>query len=75
MDDGVYLRRVKHPSPLLEDLARQVADQIGQKGRLHPSALAAAAAGAGVPFAYVLDELERRVRDGRDAEGLERGAW
>jgi hypothetical protein len=64
---GVYLRRVKNPSPLLEELARQVADLIGQQGRLRPGALAAAAALAGVPIAYVLDELERRTRAATEA--------
>jgi len=63
-DDGaVYLRRVKDPNPLCEQLARQVADAIGPQAVARPRALAAAAALAGVPIAYVLDELERRVRE------------
>lgn len=67
-DDGVYLRRVRDPNPMLQELARQVVDtidrwelEVGSPVRF--AAVAALAADAGVPLDYVLDERERRVRE------------
>jgi hypothetical protein len=65
--DRCYLRRVRESNPLQEELARQAVDAIerttapGTTARFY--ALAEAADEVGVPIAYVLDELERRVRE------------
>lgn len=66
MSDEVYVRRVRTPNPILQQLARQVVDELPPAARVAPwnlGAIATASAAAGVPFAYVLDELERRVRE------------
>lgn len=76
VDDGVYLRRVRDPNPILAELARQVVDaleDLERRGhRVHPSVLADTALAIGVPIAYVLDECERRARAGRTPEKSER---
>ena len=70
-DDGVYLRRVRAPNPMLDELARQILDDIDRHGPVSRDPvrnfryLCQAAEMAGVPLAYVLDERERRARDGR----------
>lgn len=78
-DDGVYLRRVKDPNPLLEALARQALDSYeqqtamvgGERGLGDVARLADNALRFGVPLAYLLDERERRVRAGRTPEKSE----
>jgi len=55
-----FVIQVRRP---LWELARQVADELGQQRRHRPAVIAAAATGAGVPVAYVLDEFERRTRE------------
>ena len=75
-DDEVYLRRVKDPNPMLEELARQVVDMLERieqrwPGRVSPRVLADTAHMVGVPNDYVLDERERRVRAARTAEKRE----
>jgi hypothetical protein len=63
----VYLRRVRDPQPLQQDLARQAVDAIQRTTRPGTTArfyaLAEAADEFGVPLDYVLDELERRCRE------------
>lgn len=69
MTDGVYLRRVRDPNPILAELARQAVDeleaQVHLKNQSHASfmRLADIAHRFGVPIEYVLDERERRVRE------------
>lgn len=66
--DDVYLRRVRDPNPMLEQLARQVCDQYelvvypARDPVANYRTLAVLAAEAGVPIDYVLDERERRAR-------------
>lgn len=73
---SVYLRRVKDPNPMLEELARQVCDQIDKweaevGSPVRPIVVGVLAADAGVPLEYVLDERERRVRAARTPEKSE----
>lgn len=70
MSDAVHVRRVKNPDPLLQELARQVCDQIEAWQReVTPTRQVQAwlvirlSRDAGVPLGYVLDEHERRVRE------------
>lgn len=69
--EAAYLRRVKDPNPLLEDLARQAVDKlIAQDHRARQAiaefiSVAEVAREFGVPIAYVLDERERRAREAR----------
>lgn len=62
--DDVYLRRVRDPNPLLQDLARQACDTWWALAPAHRTfgALLGQARFLGVPFDYVLDEVERRER-------------
>lgn len=62
--EAAYLRRVKDPNPLLEDLARQAVDAL--EARAHDRnflSVTGVCAEFGVPIAYVLDERERRARE------------
>lgn len=67
MAEQTYLRRVRRHNPMLQQLAEQAVDTIqrvtqpGTPARFF--ALAEAAREYGVPLDYVLDELERRVRE------------
>lgn len=71
-------RRVDE-NPVLEQLARQVCDQLEAwkaEGKLtvRLSTAIALARAAGVPLAYVFAERERRNREGKGAaDGNERG--
>jgi hypothetical protein len=60
-----YLRRVRDPNPLLEQLAAQAVDELQEQRLVSTSvgALAAAARTFGVSIDYILDEIERRVRE------------
>lgn len=62
--ERAYVRRVRTPDPLLEQLAAQAVDGIEDPSLKWTDLprLVAAAQGVGVPLAYVLDEIERRAR-------------
>jgi hypothetical protein len=70
MTESAFLRRVRQPDPLLQELARQAVDELETQQYLKNESpgsvrrLADLAHRYGVPMAYVLDERERRVRAG-----------
>lgn len=66
-DDGrAYARRVRNPDPLRLELARQAVDAMWQAKNPFTFPIAATFAREfGVPLDYVLDEVERRVREGQ----------
>ena len=74
-DDGVYVRRVRSPEPMLEALARQVVDEVerwkGDGLTVSMGTVVKLASEAGVPLDYILDERERRVRAARTPEKSE----
>ena len=65
--EQAYIRRVSNPEPLLEELARQVVDELDKwkaEGLvIRLSTAIALAREVGVPLDYVFDERERRVRE------------
>ena len=66
MTDEAFIRRVKDPNPMLQELARQAVDVLEAK---HDAGTFLSVTGVsrelGVPLEYVLDERERRVRERR----------
>jgi hypothetical protein len=68
MSEIAFIRRVRHPNPVLEELARQAVDELETQAYLKDDSsgsfvrIADLAHRYGVPFEYVLDERERRVR-------------
>jgi hypothetical protein len=75
MTDDVFLRRVRHPEPLLEALASDVVDLLERlpSAMRTPKAIGEVATLYQLPYAYILDELERRVRARRTARTPEKG--
>lgn len=67
--NDVYLRRVRDPNPLLEAIARGMLDQLEESQAqglpVTFDTLCRTAREFGVPLDYVLDERERRVREGQ----------
>lgn len=61
--ERAYLRRVRDPNPLMQDLASQAIDSLDGVGASDHFRLRRAADQFGVPLAYLLDEVERRVRE------------
>lgn len=63
--EGAFLRRVRNPNPMLAELARQALDALDARAEDRSFlSIAGVAHEFGTPIEYVLDELERRVREG-----------
>ena len=69
MSDDVYMRRVRDPNPMLEQLAGQVLEEYerhvrpSRDARVNFALLSHIAYAYACPIDYVLDERERRVRE------------
>jgi hypothetical protein len=69
MSEPAYLRRVRTPDPIYEELARQAVDGLEAGRTLLVSDTFAACRAFGVPIDYLLDEIERRKREARPTDG------